>query len=693
MKTEKWGACLQAALSAFFLSFGAVASMATGFCMHIPPDSVRYVDTVAWLPVDIPMIALCCGIAAVVFAVCCTGKTGFVPLCLLALGSGYLWFQGSLADAVEALVVRVSQVYNSAYGWDVVYWSGRSLKDVDMTLALCALGIAVAGLTAWTVCRQATAIPAVAVAALPVAACLVVTDRVPETMYLFVFLLALTVLILSQTVRRQNAGEGNYLAALVTIPVALLLVLLFWLMPRQSFALPAQIDKLFSVMEQVFAGADGPQGLLGYGVASQGQVDLESTGVRLSSRARVMEVTAEQSFTLYLRGRAYDFYEGKSWASSSQVDYLGWPKETLLQPAGEVTVTTYDVHQDVYLPYYHNGMDSLYIRQNITNREKQTTFTYTCGLLPDSVVTSVGGNSKGYGTEYTQLPDTTRRWGQALLRRLELEQDTTVETAQAIADYVRSSATYNTWTRRMPANETDFARWFIQDSDTGYCVHFASATAVLLRAANIPARYVIGYTVNTVAGETVTVRQQDAHAWVEYWVKDVGWVVLESTPPMGEASTESTQATAGGSQTRPNQTVQDTTAPTQKPTAPIPGGEDTHKKADLRWLWLALPLAVIAAAIIQWRVRVAVRKRKRSKAAVNEQAILCWQEVARLSRLLNERPPKALFELAQKAKFSQYGLEAHELGAFDSHIRKAIGRLKRKPLPKRLFYRLVLAIW
>lgn len=691
MRSEKWGACLQAGLLAFFLSFGAVASLTTGFGMQLLPDAAQYMDTAAWLPVNIPALALCCGIAAVVFAVCCTGRVGFLPLCLLALGGGYLWFEGSLARAVEALASRISQVYHSAYGWDVVYWSGQSLQDADMTLALCALGIGIAGVTAWTVCRRITAIPAVVLGALPVVACLVVTDRVPETLYLFVFLLALVVLILSQTVRRQNAREGNYLAALVTVPVVAMLALLFWLIPRQSFALPDQVDKLFSVMEQTLAGGSY-QGLLGYGVASQGQVDLESTGVRLNSRTPVMEVTAQQSGTLYLRGRAYDFYEGDHWASSSQVDYMGWPQETLLQPAGTVTVTTYDVHQDVYLPYYYEGMDSLYIRQNVTNREKLTSFTYLYHKLPAEAVEEQGGNSKGYGTEYTVLPETTRRWGEALLRRLELEQDTTVATARAIGDYVRASATYNTWTRRMPATETDFARWFIQDSDTGYCVHFASAAAVLLRAANIPARYVTGYMVETVAGQTAIVRQQDAHAWVEYWVKGVGWVILETTPSVGEVSEERPQTTTSPTQPQPSQAVQDTT-PTQTPTATTPDAVEPRVEGTGGWLWLAVPLAVLAGMLAQWRVRVATRKRKRAGAAVNAQALLYWQEIAEISRLLEEKPPRALFELAQRAKFSRYGLEAQELAAFETYLHGAIGRLKGKPLYLRIFYRLVLAIW
>ena len=81
----------------------------------------------------------------------------------------------------------------------------------------------------------------------------------------------------------------------------------------------------------------------------------------------------------------------------------------------------------------------------------------------------------------------------------------------------------------MPSSETDFVRWFLEESDTGYCAHFASATAVLLQAAGIPARYVTGYMVDTQAGVSTTVYMDEAHAWVEFYDPSVGWRVLEST--------------------------------------------------------------------------------------------------------------------------------------------------------------------
>ena len=693
MKSEKWITMIQAMVLAFLLSFGATACLVTGFGMHLTPGSAGYLDDVAWLPVNLASIAIFCGISAIVFSLCATFKMELVPLGLTVLAGGFLWKEGTLSAATEALLTRISQVYHNAYGWDVMYWSGNPVVDVDMTIALCLVGVLVGMVVAWTICRKQSAFFAVIVASLPVICCLVITDRVPEMVYLFLFLLGLGVLILSQTLRRQNAAEGNTLAALVTAPVALVLLLLFFLMPQKSYVLPEKIDTLFSAIEQFLEGVDGPNGQLGYDVTSQGQIDLEKTGVRLGSKAKVMEVTADTTGTLYLRGRAYDIYDGQTWISSGQSSSLGWPQPHLLSPAGEVTITTYETHQDLYVPYYQMDLENQTMRQHVLNKDKLTTYSYSLGILTEQAIRANGKTTTGYGPEYTQLPEATQIWANRQIQQYGLNKATTYATAQAIASYVRNSASYNTWTRRMPAGSIDFARWFILFSDSGYCVHFATASAVLLRAAKIPARYVTGYMVQTVAGETVTVEQSDAHAWVEYWIKDVGWIVLESTPSV-DASAESTEATADTAATRQtdptqNEASQNASLPTEQPTQL----EETDPSGAVMvdFLWIALPLLAVLALLIQWRVRVAAKAKKHP--SPNQQALAQWQRVVQLSRLTGQRPNAELFQLAQKAKFSQHTLTAQELALFDAYLRKAVRLLKKKPLLYHIYYRLILAIW
>ena len=65
----------------------------------------------------------------------------------------------------------------------------------------------------------------------------------------------------------------------------------------------------------------------------------------------------------------------------------------------------------------------------------------------------------------------------------------------------------------------------------GYCEQFATAMAVMARALEMPSRVILGFAPGDVdANETVTVRQSDAHSWVELWFPEQGWVRFDPTP-------------------------------------------------------------------------------------------------------------------------------------------------------------------
>ncbi|MDR3404204.1 MAG: DUF3488 and transglutaminase-like domain-containing protein [Chthoniobacter sp.] len=72
---------------------------------------------------------------------------------------------------------------------------------------------------------------------------------------------------------------------------------------------------------------------------------------------------------------------------------------------------------------------------------------------------------------------------------------------------------------------------FLFERRQGFCEHYAAAFATLMRLAGIPSRIVIGYhggEFNSL-GRYVIVRQSDAHAWCEVWIKDSGWQRVDPT--------------------------------------------------------------------------------------------------------------------------------------------------------------------
>ncbi|MDR7192744.1 DUF3488 and transglutaminase-like domain-containing protein [Luteimonas terrae] len=72
---------------------------------------------------------------------------------------------------------------------------------------------------------------------------------------------------------------------------------------------------------------------------------------------------------------------------------------------------------------------------------------------------------------------------------------------------------------------------FLFDYRAGFCEHFSSAFAVLMREAGIPTRVVTGYTGGTRNryGNYWIVRRMDAHAWNEVWLEGRGWVRVDPT--------------------------------------------------------------------------------------------------------------------------------------------------------------------
>ena len=72
-------------------------------------------------------------------------------------------------------------------------------------------------------------------------------------------------------------------------------------------------------------------------------------------------------------------------------------------------------------------------------------------------------------------------------------------------------------------------------SKRGYCLHYASTMAILLRAANpdnpIPTRLVEGFLPGDRVGNVETVRNRSAHAWVEVYFPTFGWIRFDPTGP------------------------------------------------------------------------------------------------------------------------------------------------------------------
>ena len=205
---------------------------------------------------------------------------------------------------------------------------------------------------------------------------------------------------------------------------------------------------------------------------------------------------------------------------------------------------------------------------------------------------------------YTSLPDETRTAAQALLQtygiRAELDEGALnlAGTCQSIRSLLAARCSYDYSPAQIPQG-VDFATWFLQDAQSGYCVHFATTAAVLLRALGIPARYAEGYIViqkdydkQPDADGFIPIEDTHAHAWVEVFDPSIlEWVPVEMTKSAtsdGQPTPDGTddplgEPTLSLSAFTPEPTPEPTPTPTPEPTptpTPEPDTDTPESNAD-----------------------------------------------------------------------------------------------------------------
>jgi len=98
-----------------------------------------------------------------------------------------------------------------------------------------------------------------------------------------------------------------------------------------------------------------------------------------------------------------------------------------------------------------------------------------------------------------------------------------------VANYISHSAIYDLNYDRELDNSENVVVAFLETYKTGICQHYAASAVMLYRALGIPARYTVGYAANANANEWSLVTGMDAHAWVEVYVDEIGWIMVEVT--------------------------------------------------------------------------------------------------------------------------------------------------------------------
>ncbi len=135
-----------------------------------------------------------------------------------------------------------------------------------------------------------------------------------------------------------------------------------------------------------------------------------------------------------------------------------------------------------------------------------------------------------------QLPRAANPRSQQLAHQLRASSSSDAAYVTAVLDYLRRGGFQ--YTPQPPLLGRDSIDDLLFRTRQGFCEHYASAFAMLMRAGGVPARIVTGYLGGewNRFGDYLLVRQSSAHAWTEVWLDGQGWVRVDPTAVIAPAA-------------------------------------------------------------------------------------------------------------------------------------------------------------
>ncbi|MBM4421143.1 MAG: hypothetical protein FJ034_06095, partial [Chloroflexi bacterium] len=379
-------------------------------------------------------------------------------------------------------------------------------------------------------------------------------DLVLFTLCALVLLVRLHIVTLEERWRReriQPLGDMSMRVLGGGVTWTVVLVLLSLLTPRVGAAdtfssalstFEAPYHRVEAEWQRFFAGVTGPSRLRGVSFSES----MRLGQVPNLSNELVFTVQADGSH--FWRVITYDFYTGAGWRATEQdrLDRVVPPTagRTRLDATFEVIVAhgnllfgaNEPVRADVPFQFTGGTANQTYSSSLRAVNRFQASGVYTVSsLVSNATKVQLRRSTRVYPDDikarYLQLPTSLPQRVRELAQRIAGSQANAYDRAEAIEAYLRDRYRYSTNVRSAPPGR-DPVDYFLFDLKDDFCEYFASAMVIMLREVGIPARLVEGYTsgqYDSTLGRYV-VRAQNAHAWVEAYFPQYGWIEFEPTP-------------------------------------------------------------------------------------------------------------------------------------------------------------------
>ncbi|WP_018716986.1 transglutaminaseTgpA domain-containing protein [Arhodomonas aquaeolei] len=305
------------------------------------------------------------------------------------------------------------------------------------------------------------------------------------------------------------------------VPVMLILFALFPRLPGPLWALPD----------------DGGTGVTGISdTIRPGDLSRLSRSDEVAFRVRFPDGPPPPPGQRYWRGPVFAAYDGVTWRRGERpprtvsVSRDG-PVRTqviTLQPHRQRWLYALDLPGDVSAEVQRTPALEYLADEPVASLRRYRARSFTPGRVEPDMSARVR-------QRYTGLPANAHPRTRALARRLHDRAAGTAGFVDAALAWLRQRPfVYTLSPGRLDGGRIDR---FLFDTRRGFCEHFASAFAVLMRAGGVPARLVAGYLGGgrPDGADYLVVRQSDAHAWVEVWLPGDGWQRIDPTVAVAPA--------------------------------------------------------------------------------------------------------------------------------------------------------------
>lgn len=346
----------------------------------------------------------------------------------------------------------------------------------------------------------------------------------------------------------SSGGDARRLPLVAFSLLALIFALalpIFFIMPRFSGSALARAD-------------GGLNGVVGFSdEVTLGEIGRLQQSERVVMRVRVEDPLAARHQTLRWRGVALDTFSGRSWRrSNKELEYRRGNDRNLFQfgttqSLEHLTTQTFFVEPvdtpvlfiasrpvaiQAALPYIGiDGEDGLTTRDHSQERISYRAYSDTTEPPAEALRRDLAPYPRRFD-RYLQVPDELDPRIRQLTRSLIIgtRSGNRYDTARVIEAYFQQNFRY-TLEQKSGGAKDPLADFMFRVRE-GHCEYFSTAMAVMLRTEGVATRVVNGFQLGEYndAADVYTVRQSDAHSWVEVYFPDTGaWVTFDPTPVAG----------------------------------------------------------------------------------------------------------------------------------------------------------------